>query len=71
MMSEYGLSLGHVLWEMPLAAGLALWEAIVRRRGGETGPDRIDRAIIAAEQRARRFFEEHFEIVPDEQPATA
>lgn len=65
-MHEYSLTLYDAVFRFPLRAALGLWPAIAYRHGGGgTGPDAIDRAVLAARRKARAFFEKHFRITAD------
>lgn len=63
LMSEYHLSLREAVWEFPVSSALALWDAMIARHGGHTGPDYFDKVAVRARTKAREFLETHFRIV--------
>lgn len=52
------------VWETSLALALVLLPVRNERHGGSAGPDYVTRAANAASNRARRYLEQHFQIVP-------
>jgi hypothetical protein len=59
--SEYHMTLEHIFHRMPLATGLAMLDARSSRLG-LMSIGYIERAIIQARVKCRRFIADHFTI---------
>lgn len=64
MSAEYGVSLADAIWRTSLVIPLVLLPVRNQRLGGDGGPSYANRASMDARNRARRFLEAHYTIVP-------
>jgi hypothetical protein len=65
-MAEYHMPMDKALWGIPggVTAALALLPAYQHRKGGDAaGPTDVDAAAAKAKKKARKWLNDHFEIV--------
>lgn len=62
-MHEYRMTRQEVIFELPLAAGLALYEAIRARHGMDDGNGYVDRMARKAANEMKRYLQENYQII--------